>query len=408
MPRYSGVASDPTSVDLFCGAGGLSHGFAAAGFRGVLAIDHDENAVRTYARNLGRHVMRAEIDRGTTLPAADVIAGGPPCQGFSSAGLRQAADERNSLVGVFAELVAAHRPSAFLFENVEGFLTADDGAHVFALLNPLIEAGYSVHLRKINAASYGVPQHRKRVIAIGGLGWAPTFPVPTHCAFGAPGSHLGGRGLPAAPSIADAIAGLPPAASLAPGVPEDHYARPIVGTALRIARALRPGQTMRDLPEELWHATYRRRAYRRVMDGTPSERRGGPPAGRRRLRATEPSKAITGGARGEFLHPAEDRPLTLRECARIQTFDDTFLFCGSASERAQLIGNAVPPALAKVFAEQLTRDLRSHQTRAAKGQFVTFVPTLSEGMSPALRGVVDRIVARFQPQGERRELLLWD
>src|SRR5690606_12779965 len=99
----------------------------------------------------------------------------------------------------------------------------------------------------------------------------------------------------------------------------------------------------RDLPQELWHGTYSRRANRRVSDGVPTDRRGGAPAGLRRLRPDQPSKAITSAAPSEFVHPLEDRMLTLRECARLQTFPDEFLFAGSRSERAVQIGNAVPP-----------------------------------------------------------------
>src|SRR5206468_12426062 len=124
------------------------------------------------------------------------------------------------------------------------------------------------------------------------------------------------------------------------------FHRPLVGVDLERAKALKPGQRMRDLPTELWHDSYRRRANRRVMDGTPTERRGGAPAGVRRLVPDAPSKAITGGSLAEFLHPSEDRSLTLRECARIQTFPDEFTFQGTCAERAQLIGNAVPPLLA--------------------------------------------------------------
>src|SRR5258706_14860618 len=123
------------------------------------------------------------------------------------------------------------------------------------------------------------------------------------------------------------------------------------------ARRLKQGQRMRDLPEELWHESYKRRAYRRVMDGTPLEKRGGAPAGLRRLRANEPSKAITGAAINEFIHPTEDRPLTVRECARIQTFPDNFVFVGSRRDRAQQIGNAVPPDFAAAIARTLLCDL---------------------------------------------------
>src|SRR5262249_1395186 len=153
---------------------------------------------------------------------------------------------------------------------------------------------------------------------------------------------------------------------------------------LERANLLKPGQRMADLPEELWHESYRRRAYRRVMDGTPTERRGGAPSGVRRLVAEEPCKAITGGALSEFLHPSEHRNLTLRECAGVQTSPDEFVFTGPASEQAALIGNAVPVLLAKVVGEALAKDLASAVPRAGRGKVLSFVPTLSDGMSPAL------------------------
>jgi DNA (cytosine-5)-methyltransferase 1 len=262
-----------------------------------------------------------------------------------------------------------------VFENVEGFLTAGDGARVLELLEPVIEAGYRVHLRKINAANYGVPQHRKRVLAIGGLGWEPRFPAPTHSAFGAPGAHRAASHLPLTPTLAEALTGLPAPSEKAPGIPPDHVSRALRDLDLVRATAMKPGETMRDLPEELWHESYRRRAFRRVMDGTPSERRGGAPAGLRRLHPDAPSKAITSGARSEFLHPSAHRLLTLRECARIQTFPDTFSFVGTASERALLIGNAVPPRLGRAVAEALSADLATAGDEQAGGALLSFVPT---------------------------------
>jgi DNA (cytosine-5)-methyltransferase 1 len=263
-------------IDLFCGAGGLSLGLQEAGFEIRLSVDHDEAAIETYTRNVGEHAKQAEIAEDFVMPAADVIAGGPPCQGFSSAGPRRIGDHRNSLVGVFSEIIARHRPRAFIFENVEGFLTAEGGCRVIELLEPLIEAGYRIHLRKVNAANYGVPQHRKRVLAIGGLGWNPSFPEATHAAFGAPGAaRRVGLHLATARTLKDAFKKLPAAVSDAEAcVLSDHYYRPLAEDDLVRVRALGQGHTMRDLPEELWHDSYKRRAYRRVMDGTPTERRG--------------------------------------------------------------------------------------------------------------------------------------
>lgn len=399
------------AVDLFCGAGGLSLGLQEAGFEIRLSVDHDKDAVETYSHNLGKHIKRAEIAEDFSVPAANVIAGGPPCQGFSSAGPRRIGDHRNSLVGLFADIVVKHRPRAFIFENVEGFLTAEGGCRVLELLEPVIAAGYRVHLRKVNAANYGVPQHRKRVLAIGGLGWNPSFPEPTHRAFGAPGASLAGRHLPRARTLEDAFQGLPQAAADSDGsVIVDHFYRPLADDDLVRVKALEQGQTMRDLPEELWHDSYKRRAYRRVMDGTPSERRGGPPAGVRRLRLDQPSKAITGGARSEFVHPLENRYLTLRECARIQTFPDTFEFSGTAAERSLQIGNAVPPLLAAAIGKTLFNDLRTNcSAEFSEGALLSFVPTLSEGMSPALQHLASAVAERFDSASpeEEEQLALW-
>ena len=403
------MSSGLTIVDLFCGAGGLSVGFRTMGFRLVWAADNNEAAVCTYRRNLGEHVLWQRIHEGTEPPDAAVIIGGPPCQGFSSAGLRRPGDKRNTLVTCFAEVIARKRPMAFVFENVEGFLTAEGGKRVLDLLTPLTAAGYRIHMRKVNAANYGVPQHRKRVIAIGGLGWDPSFPEPTHSAHGAPGARLAGTRLPRTPTLEEALAGLPTPGTIEPGDPPGHFYRPLVGVDLERARRLKPGQTMRDLPNDLWHESYRRRAYRRVVDGTPTERRGGAPAGLRRLTPDAPSKAITGGAPSEFIHPYEDRNLTLRECARIQTFSDDFTFCGTCSEQAQLIGNAVPPLLATIIARALAADLLVAQPTHGNGKLLSFVPTLSNGMSPVLERVTELVVSTFRlvPFGQK-ELFAWD
>lgn len=179
-----------TAIDLFSGCGGFSLGFERAGFKVIASYDCWEPAIETYRRNFSHTAHLSKLSLETELPQSLVIVGGPPCQGFSSAGRRQTDDERNTLVRVFSDLVVRHKPMAFVFENVEGFLTQDRGRFVFDLLEPLIAAGYHIHVRKVNAAHFGVPQHRKRVLAIGGLGWDPTFPEYTHSALGAPGARL--------------------------------------------------------------------------------------------------------------------------------------------------------------------------------------------------------------------------
>ncbi|MGH2411646.1 MAG: DNA cytosine methyltransferase, partial [Chloroflexota bacterium] len=226
-------------LDLFCGAGGFSFGFALEGFMTTLAFDNDESAVATFVANLGPYAHVQDLSDGDILhETPSIIVGGPPCQGFSSAGLRQHGDHRNTLVASFARIVARLQPEAFVFENVEGFLTSDGGERVFDLITPLVQAGYRIHMRKINAANYGVPQHRKRVVAIGGLGWDPSFPQPTHRAFGAPGAHRTAQRLPAALTLDHALADLPTASTEEPGVPRDHFYRPLQGIDMERAHAL--------------------------------------------------------------------------------------------------------------------------------------------------------------------------
>ena len=405
------MTTKPKVVDLFCGCGGLSIGFQRSGYEIVSAYDNWKPAVETYNANFSHLANLVELRADSVIPDSDVIIGGPPCQGFSSAGLRKFDDHRNTLVGVFGELIARYKPVAFIFENVEGFLTSQRGHFLFDLLEPVIDAGYRVHLRKINAANFGIPQHRKRVIAIGGLGWNPTFPEHTHSTFGAPGATLAnGRHFPFAPTIAQSLNGLPKAAPRKDGEAKDslnHIYSPFNDSDRERANLLKPGQRMHDLPEEMWHDSYRRRAYRRVMDGTTTERRGGAPSGLRRLCADEPSKTITGGALREFVHPTEDRPLTIRECARLQTFPDDFGFLGTQSEKAQMIGNAVPVELGEQIAKNLRKDLQSRDDARGEGALLSFIPTLSTGKSPILQEVCHEVQERFLDLHSTEQIELW-
>lgn len=410
-PRVSGMGmypGEPSVIDLFAGGGGLSLGLEWAGFKSSLAVDVWEPALSTHERNFpGVPVLGVDAGElsgqdllakaGLSAPPS-VVAGGPPCQGFSSAGARRDQDRRNTLVGEFARLVAEVRAPAFIFENVEGFLTAADGEFVLALLDPLVEAGYWIRVQKLNVANYGVPQLRKRVIALGFLGSEPSLPATTHRAKGAPGVHrVGSPQLPPTATLMEALRGLPSPAADSPGEPIDHFARPLAGLDLERVEYLEQGKTMRDLPERLRHPSYSRRANRRVADGMPTERRGGAPAGIRRLRADEPSKAITSAAPREFVHPVEPRLLTLRECARLQTFPDDFVFLGNNSEKATLIGNAVPPKFAEALGVTVAHNLRvvGNAKMERPGRLLSFVPTNGSGMSPALAHTTRRVQERY-------------
>ena len=397
-----------SSIDLFAGAGGLMLGLQWAGIDTLMANDHWSPAVDTLRRNFGG--VRVSPEDIRELSAADVraltggvtpllVTGGPPCQGFTSAGARRASDHRNTLVGEFARMVAELQPRWFLFENVEGFLTMSEGAFVVDLLDGVLDAGYQVRLRKVNVANYGVPQLRKRVIAIGALGADPGFPGPSHHAFGAPGAEMEcTMALPDTPTVADALDRMDaPASGVDDEVIQGHLAQRVSESDARRFRLLQQGQTMRDLPSGLQHRSYAKRANRRVADGMPTERRGGAPAGVRRLRADEPSKAITSAAIREFLHPLEDRCLTLRECARLQGFPDCFEFAGNRSEQATLVGNAIPPTFGEVLGRWIagrTGSLPSDSDNSSR--LLEFHVSNGTGTSPILRSVIERMNARYQ------------
>lgn len=141
---------------------------------------------------------------------------------------------------------------------------------------------------------------------------------------------------------------------------------------------------MKDLPEYLQHDSFKKRANRRVCDGIPTEKRGGAPSGLKRLIYDEPSLTITSAAPSEFVHPVQNRTLTIRECARIQTFPDDFTFCGTESQKILQIGNAIPPAFAKLIAEQIIYCDGACKKYAKPPCLVEYEVTKASAMSPAL------------------------
>ena len=397
-----------SSIDLFAGAGGLTLGLRLAGFETMAAYDNWSPAIATLKRNFDsamvlsddiRELTAADVLTTTGGEAPFLVAGGPPCQGFTSAGARRASDHRNTLVGEFARMVAELQPRWFLFENVEGFLSMSGGRFIVDLLDGVLDAGYQVRLRKVNVANYGVPQLRKRVIAVGSSGADPGFPGPSHHAFGAPGAETARTAsLPTTPTVSDALEqlGAPASAACAEAI-QGHMVPHISESDARRFRLLQQGQTMRDLPMGLQHQSYTRRANRRVSDGIPTERRGGAPAGIRRLRADEPSKAITSAALREFIHPFEDRCLTLRECARLQGFPDSFEFVGNRSEQATLVGNAIPPTFGEMLGRWISNRSSSRSLYTdTSSRLLEFYIGNGTGMSPVMRDVVERINARYQ------------
>ncbi len=400
-----------TAISLFSGAGGCSLGFSWAGFEILLAIDNAPASVATYRLNFSqtlcwqrdirqlsaKHILDAV---GLAPGELDFLIGGPPCQGFSSAGARFWDDPRNQLLHHYIRLLQGIKPRWFLMENVEGLLTADNGRYIYEVTKGFLDIGYNVQLHKMYCHWYGLPQVRKRVFLVGTTGIEHfSFPEPTHDATPSLFDTLPML------TIMDALADLPPVsadpASILPYQQppyndfqrmmrgkdvRDHWVSDLKPDALERIAMLRPGQTMKDLPKDMQHPSFKRRAYRRVMDGTPTEKRGGAPAGLKRLEADKPCLTITSAAIREFVHPFEDRYLTLRECARIQSFPDSFVFDGNRSAIAQMIGNAIPPLIAKQLATHFEHQSKRQPLldKNGAGHLIGYYLTKAQSMSPAL------------------------
>ena len=417
------------AISLFAGAGGCSLGFMRAGFDIVYASDINEQAVASYKLNLPNALCEqkniVDIDfytlqqrLGLQNDGLDIVIGGPPCQGFSSAGTQFWNDPRNLMLKQYVRALAILKPKWFLMENVEGLLTIDKGNYIYEISKAFIELGYLIRIDKVYAQEFGVPQRRKRIFIVGNrVGANYEMPnVLTH----ATGSIFRKSDF----SIMDAINGLPAASSnmnvkiaydsqpltnwelFIRGTAKDvtlHYSPDLSDIQRARIRHLREGQTMKHLPAHLQHESFTRRAKRRVMDGMPTEKRGGAPSGMKRLVGNEPSLTITGAATREFIHPKEDRPLTVRECARLQTFPDDFLFCGSQSQIIQQIGNAIPPILAEYFALHIKNSygFEALKQTSSKGSLLGFSLTKAQAMSPALIRTNDRLKSLsnhyFQP-----------
>jgi DNA (cytosine-5)-methyltransferase 1 len=399
----------PKAISLFCGAGGCSLGFQKAGYKIIYASDFNKAAIETYKLNFPdtssevKDIVEQDFKQilkkhNLKKGELDILIGGPPCQGFSTAGTRFWDDPRNQLLKEYVRCLETVRPKWFLMENVEGLLTSNKGQYVFEAAKAFIDLGYSIRIDKIYSQEYGVPQRRKRVLIIGNR-FGKNFSMPEAI------SKATGRIFKNSKyTLGDALINLPKPSSQENSVQEynqvldsdlfnyyrnpencltGHYSKSIEGINLERIKGLKQGQSMKDLPEDLQHESFKKRSKRRVKDGTPSEKRGGPPSGLKRLYMDQPSLTITSAATREFIHPIEDRPLTLRESARIQTFPDYFQFRGNQSEKIKQVGNAIPPMLAMIFAQHIKKYGFSQRT-IEEGKLISFNLTKAKAMSPAL------------------------
>ncbi|MBU4683658.1 DNA cytosine methyltransferase [Cedecea davisae] len=342
-------------IDLFCGAGGLSCGFllgeSSEFFRSILAIDNDAAAIKTYNANFGDHGVQANIEEwitSNTVPQADIVIGGPPCQGFSLLNKKRAGDQRRALWEPYMDIIELSNSSMFVMENVPGLLTSEEFTDItaraqelgFTMLNPSV----------LNMADYGVPQTRKRAIAIGikldkfELDPAPVFPPEaTHRAPDKAGDKLVWS------TVSDAIRDLPEPVGTEfrdePSPLNLHFGRNPTQLSQERYRAVPPGGNRFDL-------------HKNRPDITPNcwiRKTSGGTDLFGRLWWDRPSVTIRTEffkpEKGRYLHPDQHRPITHREAARLMTFSDSFSFVGSKIEVARQIGNAVPPRFASVIAE---------------------------------------------------------
>ena len=371
----------PTAIDLFCGAGGLSAGLEMAGFEVLAGNDLFEAAGRTFELSHPRAVfLPGPIEDLTVDSLLDatglkpgeltVLAGGPPCQAYSVYNHKRGMhDARASLFEQYLRLVDGLRPEWIVMENVTGIYSVADGKAVQTIKSKLAELGYAVQERTLRAEDFGVPQERRRVVFIGNrLGIPVSHPEPTH------GPNTGNPFT----TIRDAIGDL---AVLENGEDRGRVAyregdpsefqRKMRGNATTVANHaaprlgkvnlerlpyIPPGGSWRDIPHDMLPAgmklakrsDHTKRYGRMTWEG---------------LSCTVLTKCdIHWGA---YIHPEQDRAITVREAARLQAFPDWFEFVGSKTEQYVQVGNAVPPLLGKAIGDHIIRLIQSESQRDA-------------------------------------------
>jgi DNA (cytosine-5)-methyltransferase 1 len=430
--RRAGVRYPLRAIDLFCGAGGLTEGFKMAGFDVTFALDMDVDSCATYRAN---H-PEVEVQCGSIIDYSpqqiarlsggrvDVVLGGPSCQGFSTAGRRfgwvRPEDERNHLWEHMFSVVAEIKPRAFIMENVPGMVYWQEGHFGAKILEAFEDLGYAVVSDILLAADYGVPQRRRRLFIVGLLGDSPfAFPQQTHMGgWRRDTLHLWeakrrGQRLERHLSVWDAIADLPSLGE-GPGTPVaryrndkqtaftrwlrgsetqvlDHEVGVLKPHHLALVRHVPQGGTWRDIPPHLLPERFM--GGMRRTDSTNLIGRLDP-----ELPAYTINTQFRNVTTGCNTHPFEDRSLSIREGARLQTFPDRYRFSGSASSRVRQIGNAVPPLLAAVLASAVAQQVGGPTARLAHPMPV--VPAPSKRV-PAPAATDARTRKRMQNQSRR-------
>lgn len=395
--RDKPAVSPLRTIDLFCGAGGITEGFRQAGYHSLYGNDIMPEAIETFAlnhpdafsdcrqiENVDPREVREQL--GLQPGDLDVLVGGPPCQGFSiNAPDRFLNDPRNKLFKHYERFVEEFQPKTFLFENVPGLLSIGDGAVFRQIVNIFTGLGYHVTAKILFAAHYGAPQERWRLILLGSRFGEIMHPSPTHYARGRANFRGGNtmtfqlkendkQSLQPTVTVGDAIGDLPRLAmgegaevvgyaadAHSPysqnmrnptGVTFNHYAAKLSKQNTERMKHVKPGGSWRDIPHELLpkgmqqarKSDHTKRYGRLKNDGLSGTV----------LTKCDPHWSTV------FL-PDQERTLTAREAARLQSFPDTYQFLGSRVSQYVQIGNAVPVVMAKAIADQLRLHLQQHK-----------------------------------------------
>jgi len=378
------INNKPITISLFAGAYGLDLGLEKAGFQTVSLVEIEPDATKTISLNrphlsvsaVPRDICEVSaqtlleeggqilgLDRPLRADEVDLVTGGPPCQPFSTAGKRgSVGDPRGSLFMDFIRIVDEIKPRFFIMENVKGLLSAPirhrphdrrglgcpqleademPGAALQVILAEMKRIGYEVVYDLLNTADYGVPQCRERVIFIGYKSNDPvTLPLPTH-------SQKGTGKKPKWLTLREGLKDL---------VDSPPEFVPYSESRLKYLRLLTAGQNWKDLPSELKAAAM----------GGAYKSEGGKVGFYRRLAWEKPSPTVTTSPHQkatDMCHPDELRPLSVRECARIQTFPDEWVFHGSTTSKYRQIGNAVPVLLGKAIGEYLYQVIKGERVQ---------------------------------------------
>lgn len=326
-------------IDLFSGAGGMSLGFDQAGFNNIFSVDIEPSFCETYKTNFPKHnliqkdiskLSNEEIKSLIGNQIIDVIIGGPPCQGFSMAGnigRKFIDDSRNQLFREFARIVEIVQPSYFVMENVARLFTHNKGETKKEIIELFKKMNYNVDCKVVNTADFGIPQVRNRVLFIGNrISNNIVFPTKT-----------GDKPI----SIKEAIDKLPKLKSGEKSKIPNHISMKHSEQMLEKMKYVSDGGNRNEIPELIRPKSGDVRKYIRY-------------------KSTEPAVCVTGDMRKIF-HYSQNRALTVRELATLQTFPLDFIFKGSTISQQQQVGNSVPPILAKEIALTIKKMMKNDE-----------------------------------------------